>query len=374
MHGDGGGLYLKVSSKSSRSWLFLYRSGGKRTELGLGPFPSIPLSRARQLAAELRSARAEGIDPKQARDSKRDRSATFGACVEAMLSDLGPGWSKQHLQQWRHSLIAQAAALHDLPIGKVDTDDVLRVLAPIWMTKPESAQRLRLRLERTLDWAKAKGLRQGENVARWRGHLINLLPKQNRIKQHYPAMPYQDVPEFLVRVQALDGYGAAGLRLLILTAVRSKEVIQARWDEFDLANRIWVVPAVRMKGKREHRVPLSDAAIDTLNELMAVRRGEFILPSHDANHHASHSILDHVLYGLGENVTVHGFRSSFRDWAAERSSCPREVIEMALSHVVGSAAERAYARSDLFERRAALMAQWGAFCTGAVGNVVALRR
>jgi integrase len=375
VHGDGGGLYLNVRSKSARSWLFLYRSNNKRTELGLGPYPDIPLSRARELAAELRAAKAEGIDPRQARDTRRDRSVTFAACAEIMLSDLSAGWSKQHLQQWRHSLIVQAAALHDLPIGKVNTDDVLRVLAPIWMTKPESAQRLRLRIERLLDWAKARRLRQGENVARWRGHLINLLPKQNRIKEHYAAMPYQDVPDFLLRLRALEGYGAAGLRLAILTAARSKEVIQARWDEFDLEAKIWVIPGAKMKGKREHRVPLSAAAVGVLNELAATRRGDFILPGYSADRHASHAILDHVLYRLGEDVTVHGFRSSFRDWAAERTTVPREVAEKALAHVVGNEAERSYARSDLFEQRRPLMQQWADFCGGvSAGEVIPLRR
>jgi integrase len=362
-----------VTSKTARSWLFLYRSGGKRPEIGLGSYPDVGLSRARERAAELRTARAEGIDPKQARDKKRERSATFAVCAEEMLSDLGPGWSRRYRHQYRRSLTVEAEALGNMPISAVSTDDVLRVLAPIWLTRSDGAQRLRLRIEKLLDWAKAKGLRQGENPARWRGHLANLLPKQNKLSRHYAAMPYQDVPTFLAEVRGKSGYGARGLELLILTATRSAEVIGATWDEFDLAAKVWAIPTARMKSRREHRIPLSDRAVEVLNELAAIRRGDYLLPSHAAGRHASHAVLDQVVKRLGRQCTVHGFRSSFADFATERTAAAFEVVELCLAHVVGNAVVQAYRRSDLFERRAVLMRQWASFCsTPTADNVVTL--
>jgi integrase len=375
MHGDGGGLFLKVSSKTARSWLFLYRSGDKRTELGLGPYPSIGLSRARELAAELRTARAEGIDPKQARDKKRERSVTFASCAEEMLSDLSPGWSERYRYSYRRSLMVEAVALHDMPIATISTDDVLRVLQPLWLTREDNALRLRMRIEKLFDWAKARALRQGENAARWRGHLANLLPKQNRIQHHYAAMPYQDVPAFLAELRGVSGYGARGFELLILTATRSIEVIGAEWSEFDLDAKVWAIPPQRMKGRREHRIPLSDQTVEVLNALAAIRRGPFLLPSYDANQHAHRSLLDHVIRRLGHDCTVHGFRSSFADFAREQTAAKSETIELCLSHSIGPALVKAYNRTDLFQMRTALMQQWATFCcTPFGGNVVSLRR
>jgi integrase len=375
MHGDGGGLYLNVSSKTARSWLFLYQSGDKRTELGLGPYPAIGLSRARELAAEYRTARAEGIDPKQARDRKRERSATFASAAEEMLSDLGSGWSARHRDQIRRSLTVGAAALANLPIAAISTDDVLAVLAPIWPT--DGARRLQRRIETLLDWAKARGLRQGENVARWRGHMAVLLPKRSKVQRHYPAMPFQDVPAFLAEVREVSGYGARGTELLVLTATRSNEIIGARWSEFNLDTKppYWVIPAERMKSRKEHRVPLSSQAIEVLDELAAIKRGEYLLPSWDAGRHASHSVLQHVVKRLGHTCTVHGFRSSFADFAREQVGAAHELIELSLSHSIGSAVVQAYSRSDLLRRRATLMQQWSDFCSSSIAdNVVPMRR
>jgi integrase len=356
--------------------VFLYRKGRERTELGLGSYPATSLARAREIAVQMQAARAEGLDPKQVRDAPRSRSMTFGQCVEAMLSDLEPGWSStRYRYQYRRSLTVEARALADTPIAKIDTESVLQLLKPLWLTAPDGAARLRLRIENLLDWAKAKGYREGENPARWRGHLKHLLHKSNHTRTHYAAMPYQDVPAFLTEVRDIGGYGARALELLILTAARSNEVIGARWDEFDLPGKIWTIPAHRMKARREHRVPLSDAALKVLAELAEIRRGEYLVPSWPANRHASHGIIEHVVKrALSRDCTMHGFRSSFRDWASERTSVPREVIETALAHVVGNAAERAYARSDLFERRRHLMALWAEHCTGSTGKVIVLTR
>jgi integrase len=278
-HGDGNGLYLQVRG-ASRSWLYMYRWNGRRVELGIGPYPSLGLARARQIAAELTSAKAEGIDPRQARNKRRDHSISFGQCAELMLADLEPGWTNaRHRYQYRRSLIVEAAALRDVPIGAIGTDDVLRVLQPLWLTRQDSAQRLRLRIEKLLSWARARGFRHGPNPAAWRDHLVNLLPRQTRTKQHYAAMPYQDVPAFLAEVRDMSGRGARGLELLILTAVRSQEIVKAEWSEFDLADKTWTIPAQRMKSRREYRVPLSDRAVAILIKLAKTRRSDLLLPS-----------------------------------------------------------------------------------------------
>jgi integrase len=283
MHSDGGGLYLRVTGKTARSWLFVYRVGTKRTELGLGGYPAITLSRARELAAELRAARAEGIDPKEARTARKRRSVTFGDVAGEALAAWTPGWTARHAGQVRKSLTVDAAALRDMPIAAVDTAAVLSVLQPRWLTTPDTAQRLRLRLELLLDYAKAKGLRDGENPARWRGHLRNLLPRQNKIRQHYAAMDYRDLPQFMAEVRNVEGYGALALHLLVLAAARTTEVIGARWSEFDLEAKVWLIPAHRTKSRRQHVVPLSDQAISVIRELWEVRRGQFLIPSYHAD-------------------------------------------------------------------------------------------
>jgi integrase len=371
--GDGGGLWFHVKSKTARSWLFLYTSNDKRTEMGLGPYPTVGLSRAREKAAEYRTMLAEGLDPKQERNKKRERSTTFANAVEEMLRDRGSGWSERHRDAYRRSLLVGAEKLASLPIAAINTDDVLAVLAPIWPT--DGARRLQRRLETLLDWAKARGLRQGENVARWRGHLAVLLPKLSKVQRHYPAMPYQDVPAFLAEVRDVSGYGARGVELLILTATRSAEVIGARWSEFDLANKVWVIPAERMKNRKEHRIPLSSQAVEVLDELAAIKRGDYLLPGWDANRHASHSVLQHVVKRLGYTCTVHGFRSSFADFAREQVGAAHELIELSLSHSIGSAVVQAYSRSDLLRRRATLAQQWSDYCSMSVAdNIVPLRR
>jgi integrase len=329
-HGDGGGLYLQVRG-ASRSWLFLYRWQGRRVELGLGAYPAISLARARQIAAELTSAKTEGIDPRQARNKRRVHSVTFGQCAEMMLTDLEPGWSNvRYRYQYRRSLTVEAALLRDLSVGGIGTDDVLRVLQPLWLTRPDSARRLRLRIEKLLSWAKARGFRDGPNPAAWRDHLVNLLPRQIRVQQqHFAAMDYREVPAFLTEVRGMRGTGARGLELLILTAVRSNEIRDAEWSEFDLASKTWTIPAHRMKSRREHRVPLSNRAVTILTEMVKTRRSEFLLPSYNSHQHGSHELLRYVLRRLGRGqYTAHGFRSSFRDWAAERTTIPSEIAEI----------------------------------------------
>jgi integrase len=281
----------------------------------------------------------------------------------------------KHGEQWAYSLNVLAAPLRSLPVDKIDPAKILEVLQPCWLRTPDTAQRLRLRLERVLDWARAHGYREGENPARWRGHLKNLLPQQQRQRTHFAALPYAEVPALVQRLRTWESVSARALAFTILTACRTSEVLGARWDEIDFGAKVWTVPAARMKSRREFRVPLSDQAVDLLRELREGRTADVVFPGWRSRP-INVSAMRLVLHELGLRTTVHGFRSSFRIWCAEcTTSFPRDVVEMALAHVVGSAVERAYQRGDLLERRRELMQAWGAFCTASdAGNVVTLKR
>ena len=367
-YADGGNLYLVVDSPDSRYWSFMWKDG-KRREMGFGSLRAVSLADARKLAAQARADVAAGIDPRQARDARRGSALTFGQVAERVLAALEPGWTnKMHRHQWRRSLTVDAASLRDMPIDRIDTAAVLSVLTPLWTTRPETASRLRLQLERVLDWARAHSHRGGENPARWRGHLRDLLPKRTMQVQHYAAAPFDELPEIMQQVRAIDGFASRALEFCILTACRTSEVLGARWDEIDLEARLWCIPAGRMKSRREHRVPLSDQAGNILRELP--RMNEFLFPGQKRGHHLSHVRMLLVLRQIGSRVTVHGMRAAFRTWAQERTGYQREVIEVCLAHVVGDATERAYARGDLLAKRQQVMEAWSNFLSRTTGAAV----
>ncbi|WP_072391954.1 site-specific integrase [Hyphomicrobium sp. CS1BSMeth3] len=375
-HGDGGGLYLHVRHDGRRQWSFLYRWGGRQKEMGLGSFlPVEPekgvryehtsLAEARRKATDARAALAKGIDPMVARNAAAE-VPTFGAFADELIDDLAPGFrNEKHVAQWRMTLgDAYCRALRKRPLNEIGTDDVLKVLRPIWTKRPETASRVRGRIERALDAAKAKALREGENPARWRGHLDALLPAPQKLKRgHHAAMPYGDVPAFVRRLRCAEAMAARALEFAILTAARSGEVLGGEWSEFDLDAAIWTVPAGRMKAGREHRVPLCDRAVAIVKALGKARVGPYVFAGAKPKMPLSNMSLAMQMRRMKVgHFTVHGFRSAFRDWAAEETSHPREIAEAALAHVVGDATERAYRRGDALEKRRALMKDWGNFC------------
>lgn len=373
-YSDGGNLYLIVAGPDSRHWSFVWKQDGKRREMGLGSLRAVSLARARELAAQARADVAAGIDPRRARDTRRGSAMTFGELTEKVLAALEPDWTnKTHKHQWRRSLTVDAAALRDMPIDRVDTEAVLAVLTPLWTTRPETAARLRLRLERALDWARAKGHRSGENPARWRGHLRDLLPRRIQQRQHFAAVPFDELPNLMQQVRAIDGFAPRALEFTVLTACRTKEVLQARWEEFDIEARIWAVPKSRMKSRRPHIVPLSDRAVAIIRDLP--RMGEFVFAGRHRDEHLSHPAMLNLLRRLGSTVTVHGMRAAFRTWAQERTAFQREVVETCLAHAVGDVTERSYARGDLLDKRRQVIDAWADFLARPVrGDVVQFRR
>jgi integrase len=375
-HADGGGLYLSISPNGGRRWVFLFRWHGKPTEIGFGSARDVTLARARELASAARSKLSEGINPREGR--RPLEGARFGECADQVIEAMRPSWrNRKHAAQWEMTLRDYAAPLRRLPVDKVTTDDVLSVLKPLWNEKPETAARLRGRIERVLDAAKAQGLRSGENPARWRGHLDQLLPRRQRLTRgHHAAMNYTNVPAFIADLQTRQATAALALEYAILTAARSGEVLGARWAEFDLERAIWTIPAGRMKAGREHRVPLSRRALKIVKTTHEVRDGDFAFPGQKSGKPLSVMALEMVLRRMRiENATVHGFRSAFRDWAAECTNFTNEVCEAALAHVIENKAEAAYRRGDLFDKRRKLMDAWAIYCTASkAGKVVALRR
>jgi integrase len=357
-HADGGGLYLSLSANGGRRWVFLYRWHGKHTEIGLGSARDVPLARARELAGQARAKLTEGINPKDAR--KPTVSATFGECADRLIEAMRPSWrSSKHAQQWEMTLREYAAPLRRMSVDAITTDDVLTVLKPLWHTRPETASRVRARIERVLEAAKAQGLRKGDNPARWRGHLNQLLAKRQKVdRPHHAALPYAEVPAFLAAVRKHKGAAARCLEFIILTAARTGEAVAARMDE--IADGVWSIPGDRMKAGRAHRVPLSARALEIIDELAPLRNGgDSVFPGQDGD--LSDNAPRELATRIRKDLTVHGFRSSFRDWAAE-ANFSRELCEAALAHVDGSVVERAYRRTDLFEQRRALMRAWENHC------------
>lgn len=368
-HSDGGNLYLVVGPGNAKRWVFLYRSMGRLREMGLGSTKAVSLARAREKASFARAQLADGLDPIDLR--RRVRAVPlFGPFSDEVLASLETQWrNAKHRKQWRASLERDALALRGMPVNAISTEDVLRVLKPMWTIKTETASRVRGRIERILDAAIAKGYRQDQNPARWKGHLDALLPARQKLQRgHHPAMPYREVPSFMKRLQSREGFSAHALEFLIFTAARSGEVREARWSEFDLDAGVWTIPAERMKAGREHRVPLTPSAMACLEasqKFNALDPQAYVFPGNRGGPLSDMS-LTAVLRRMSvpkETATVHGFRSSFRDWAGEESNHPREVAEAALAHVVGDETERAYRRGDALEKRRALMKDWARFVT-----------
>ncbi|GEP04827.1 tyrosine-type recombinase/integrase [Methylobacterium oxalidis] len=383
-HSDGEGLYLVVDASGAKRWLFLFRWQGKLKEMGLGGLSTVSLADAREKAAEARQTLKAGHNPiEKRRTAKEERLAaiTFGAFADEVVKSLQNGFrNDKHKAQWTSTLNTYAASLRTMPIEAIGTDDVLGVLVPIWQTKSETASRVRGRIERILDAAKAKALRTGENPARWRGHLDKLLPARRKLTRgHHAAMPFEDVPTFIADLREREAVAGMALEFCILNASRSGEVLGARWSEIDRKAKAWIIPAERMKAGIEHRVPLTERALAILDRAEAIRSSEYVFPGYKRGRPLSVMAMEMMLRRMNVDVTVHGFRSSFRDWAGERTAFPREIAETALAHVVGDQTERAYRRGDALEKRRKLMVAWSAFIgkgrpTDIQTNVVALRQ
>ena len=370
-HADGGGLYLKIDAGGAKRWTFMWMRAGRQREAGLGSVNAVPLAKARDIAASFRAALAEGRDPIEARQAartERDGRKTFGDVGNAFLEAKTEGLrNAKHRAQWRRTLETYARPIWARPVDEIDTAAILEILKPLWQSKPEQASRVRARIENVLDAARVQRLRSGDNPARWKGNLDKLLPSAKKLsKGHHAAMPYRDVPSFVSRLREGEAISALALEFLILTAARTSEVLGAQLSEIDSAKKVWTVPAARMKAKREHRVPLSPRAVEIIERIAEIRSGDFIFPGQRLDRPLSNMALEMVLRRMKvTDATVHGFRSTFRDWCGEETHFPREIAEAALAHAVGNAAEQAYRRGDALEKRRVLMDDWAAFCGSA---------
>ena len=370
---DGNGLYLQVSKTSSKSWVYRYKRKGKERRRGLGPYPTVGLLDARDEAANCRALLKQGIDPI---DHNRDMEAakhlselkglTFRECAEAYIESRKAEWkNEKHHYQWNQSLETYAfPTIGELSVQDIDLGFILNVLEPIWNTKTETASRVRQRIETILDWAKVRQYREGENPARWRGHLDKLLPSPKKIQKvvHLPAMDYRDVPTFYQLLRQGRSVSKLALAFLIQTATRSKEAREAQWGEIDLKDKVWVVPGDRTKAGREQRIPLTDEALSILEDIKDFKHDNFVFPSTRRGKGIRDTSVRKQLQNKHPGLTVHGFRSSFRDWCAEMTNYPRELAEKALGHVLQDKVEAAYQRGDLFEKRRKLMDSWADYC------------
>ena len=373
-HCDGGGLYLQISRAGAKSWIFRYQLDGRVRDMGLGSAAIIGLADAREFAGQCRALVTKEVDPIEERLRKqRERLleaasvATLKECALQCFEQKKAGWrNEKHAKQWIGTLEQYAfPALGNSPVKNIQTAQILKVLEPIWTTKHETATRVRERLEMVLDWARARGLRDGENPARLRGHLETLLPKAGIVRKvrHHPALPYVEVGAFIATLRKQEGLAARALEMVIYTATRTSETLNAEWREFDLDRGIWTIPAERIKAGKEHRIPLTPPALAILRILHEGRVGEHVFPGWGRKKPLSNMAMIKVLERMGRrDITVHGFRSTFRDWAAEQTNFPREVAEMALAHAVENKVEAAYRRGDLFEKRSRLMAIWAQYC------------
>ena len=391
LHFVGGvaGLALLVAETGARSWILRKSIAGKRRDMGLGGYPDTTLAGAREKAREKRAMLEMGIDPIEDRRAKmatlaasRAKAMTFAECVTAYIKAHGDGWKNpKHRQQWQNTLDTYAGPfIGPIDVALVDTGLLLKCLEPIWKEKTETASRVRGRIESVLDWATTRGYRQGDNPARWRGHLDQLLVKPSKIQkvEHHAALPYAEIGSFMAALKGMEGMGARALEFAILTAARSGEVRGATWAEIDLKAGTWTSPPERMKAGKEHRVPLSGRAVELIEALPRIEGEALVFTSSKKDKPLSDMSLTAVLRRMDRgDLTAHGFRSTFKDWASERTSFAREVTEMALAHTIGDKVEAAYRRGDLFEKRARLMADWAKYCgtikkTG--DNVLELRQ
>ncbi|HEY5107325.1 MAG TPA: tyrosine-type recombinase/integrase [Caulobacteraceae bacterium] len=401
LYPDGRGLYLRVGKSAGdserveapagpKSWVFRFMLNGRARYMGLGSLETVTLAEARDRRDGARKGlKNEGIDPIEAKREVKARArlekakaVTFKEAASRYIKAHGPGWKNpKHAAQWTSTLEAYVfPVIGDQPVQAVDTALVTQILEPIWTEKNETASRVRGRIEAVLDWARARGYREGENPARWRGHLDHLLVDRSRLARgHHAALPYAELGDFTALLRAREGFSARALEFTILTAARTSEALGARWEEIDFQARLWTVPADRMKAKRDHRVPLSAAALAVLKPLHEVCSSDYVFPGGKPGKSLSNMALLETLRRMERgDLTAHGFRSTFRDWAAERTSYPRDVAEMALAHTIADKVEAAYRRGDLFEKRRGLMDAWGAFSKlpslKASGGVVSMRR
>ena len=387
---DGSGLYLQCTASANgnirKSWIFRYAAKGRERQMGLGPLDAVSLVEAREKAANCRRLHLAGVDPIEHRAAARMQAAldaakamTFDDCRDAYIKAHAAGWrNAKHRQQWESTLKTYCTPVFGkVSVQAVDVALVMKAVEPIWTAKPETASRLRGRIESVLDWAKVRGLRTGDNPARWRGHLDHLLPATDKVRKvkHHSALPYPEIGAFMTELRGRDGVAALALEFAILTAARTNEVLGAKWDEFD--GQIWTIPASRMKAGREHRVPLSDAAMAIIERMKAARANDYIFPG-DRRDMLSNMALLMTLRRMGRgDLTTHGFRATFRTWAAECTQFPREVVEAALAHVTGNKVEAAYQRGDLFDKRQRLMDAWAEYCAKAASmgaSVIPLRK
>jgi integrase len=386
-YGDGHGLWLQVSESGTKAWLFRYMREGRARQMGLVPLYSVSLAEARGRARQARQLLLDGYDPLDvklnARIAARLEQAkvlTFNQCADDYLEAHAGAWrNAKHRGQWRATLDAYAHPLiGGLPVASIDTALTLKILRPIWKEKPETASRLRGRIERILAWATVQGFREGDNPARWRGHLDALLPAKSKVRpvKHHPALLFVKLPAFMADLRKRDSVSARALEFTILTAARTSEAIGARWDEIDMKAKVWTVPAKRMKSDRPHRVPLTGRTLEILDSLPRDDSGFLFLGAKVGAPISNMAMLE-LLRGInGTGVTVHGFRSSFSDWAREQTGYPRDVVEMALAHSIKDKSEAAYRRGDALEKRRRLMEEWAKYCSAPAqlsGQVVSLR-
>lgn len=393
-HPDGDGLYLQVRGPTAKAWIYRYWTAGKSREMGLGSYPSVTLEGARQERDRFKRQRQDGADPIKSRDAERvaslqlaGKALTFTEAAASFIRDKSQAWkNEKHRQQWTNTLNTYVnPILGNLPVGEIDTAAVKRVLDPIWATKSETATRVRGRIEAILDWCKALGYCTGENPARWRGNLKDLLasPFDLAAVEHHPALDYQELPAFMDKLRAQQNVASSALEWVILTASRANESLRAIPAEVSESAKVWTVPRLRMKGSRgrakEHRVPLSARALEVLRSLPRDSENPYLFQGLRKGSHLSDGALRVLLIrmGVSEKATTHGFRATFRTWASEQTRFPREVVEKALAHVVGDETERAYDRGDLFEKRRKLMDAWATYCMSKPAqlkeNVVAIR-
>ncbi len=379
-YADGGGLYLQVRKRSDaieRLWVFRFKRGSRdkvrEKTLSIGTARDITLASARSLASGCRTKLAEGKDPREAL-LKNGGVPTFGELVDDLLDSILPAFkNEKHKAQWKMTLgETYCRSLRSIPVDKITTDDILAVLKPIWLTKPETASRIRGRIERVIDGATVRRLRSGNNPARWRGHLSHLLSKPDAIARgHHAALPWADLPSFMQDLKKLNSISALALEFTILTIARTSETINAAFVQINEGDNIWTRPAAIMKAKREHRIPLTPRSLEIIQEMKKFE-GAWLFPGQSLNDQLSNMAMAECLKGFGLNVTVHGFRSTFRDWVSEATSFPDALAEAALAHIVGDKTERAYKRGDALEKRRELMAAWERYCLQGASNVIHL--
>jgi integrase len=374
LYADGGNLHLRIAAGGSKGWIFRFTLCGRTRDAGLGSYPAVSLAHARDEAEKLRRQIAEGVDPIESRRNLRAasqaeaaRATTFEQCAKAYVSSHEVGWKNdKHRAQWNSTLKTYVyPAIGALPVNTVDTTLVMQILEPLWRSKPETASRVRGRIEVILSWAKVRGHRNGENPAQWRGHLDQLLPAKGKVRKvsHHAALPYRDLPAFMKKLREQNSFTARALEFLILTATRTSETLCATWDEIELSRGLWTIPAQRMKASKDHRVLLSPRALELLSEMAPLKINEFLFPGAKPGRPLSQMSLLMLLRRMGYgHITTHGFRSCFRDWVADCTSFPGEVAELALAHAVPNAVEAAYRRGDMIEKRRLMTDAWSAYC------------